>query len=98
LPIASHIATLGLHFDAFYSGYLAGAGQVDKVLTMMDKLCDPQTLVFVDPAFGDHGKLYSLLASGCRADARAVRPRARCRPQPHRGGADARRALRARRL
>jgi pyridoxine kinase len=61
LPIASHIATLGLHFDAFYSGYLAGAGQVDKVLTMMDKLCDPQTLVFVDPAFGDHGKLYSLL-------------------------------------
>jgi len=61
LPIANHLATLGLHFDAFYSGYLAGAGQVDKVLAMMDMLCDPQTLVFVDPAFADHGKLYSLL-------------------------------------
>ena len=28
LPIARHIETLGLHFDAFYSGYLASGAQV----------------------------------------------------------------------
>ena len=32
LPIARHIETLGLHFDAFYSGYLASGAQVEMVL------------------------------------------------------------------
>ena len=51
--------TLGLHFDAFYSGYLASAEQVRLILQVMDMLCDQQTHIFVDPAFADHGKLYS---------------------------------------
>ena len=33
-PIARHIATLGLHFDAFYTGYLASARQTSIVLSM----------------------------------------------------------------
>ncbi len=60
-PIARHLSTLGLHFDAFYSGYLASGAQVDDILAMMDALCDEQTHIFVDPAFADRGRLYSLL-------------------------------------
>lgn len=61
MPIANHLATLGLHFDAFYSGYLASAEQVDILLAVIQKLCDTETHIFVDPAFADHGKLYSLM-------------------------------------
>lgn len=59
LPIASHLQSLALHFDAFYSGYLASAQQVALVLSLVDMLCDSNTRIFVDPAFADHGKLYS---------------------------------------
>lgn len=61
LPIAKHIATLGLHFDAFYSGYLASPQQVDTVLQMLELTCDEKTHIFVDPAFADGGKLYTLM-------------------------------------
>ncbi|MCE5343981.1 MAG: pyridoxamine kinase [Eubacteriales bacterium] len=77
LPIANHLATLGLHFDAFYTGYLAGTGQIDRVLAMIDLLCDAGTHIFVDPAFADHGKLYSLLESNMPVKMRALCARAR---------------------
>ena len=60
-PIGSHLATLGLHYDTFYSGYLANGAQADEVLRLMDLLCDERTHIFVDPAFGDHGRMYSLM-------------------------------------
>ena len=60
-PIADHLATLKLHYNAFYSGYLANGAQVDEVLHMIDVLCDERTHIFVDPAFGDHGRMYSLM-------------------------------------
>ena len=60
-PIAEHLGTLGLHFDTFYSGYLANGAQVNEILRMIDLLCDERTHVFVDPAFGDHGRMYKLM-------------------------------------
>ena len=57
MPIARHLSTLGLHFDAFYSGYLASGAQVDEVLEMTGLLCDESTHIFVDPAFADHGRM-----------------------------------------
>ncbi len=60
-PIGDHLSTLGLHYDTFYSGYLANGAQADEVLHLMDLLCDEQTHIFVDPAFGDHGRMYSLM-------------------------------------
>jgi len=77
LPITRHIATLGLHFDAFYSGYLASPEQVDHILGMIDSLCDAQTHIFVDPAFADQGKLYSLMNDTMPAKMRALCARAR---------------------
>lgn len=63
LPIAEHLATLKLHFDAFYSGYLASAEQAALVLQIAELLCDEDTHVFVDPAFADHGRLYSHMSA-----------------------------------
>jgi len=61
LPIAQHLSMQNLHFEAFYSGYLASSIQVQKVLQIIDLLASPSTHLFVDPAFADHGKMYSLL-------------------------------------
>ena len=72
LPIATHLATLGLHFDAFYTGYLASPRQVEHVLAMQAALCDAQTHVFVDPAFADHGRLYSLMPDTMPAQMRQL--------------------------
>ena len=47
------------------------------VLEMIDLLCDGDTHLFVDPAFGDHGRLYSLLDSGLPAQMRRLCARAR---------------------
>ncbi len=61
LPIARHIATLELPWDALYSGYLASPEQAAMVEEIIALLHTPQTHVFVDPAFADNGKLYSLM-------------------------------------
>ena len=76
LPIARHLRTLGLHYDAFYSGYLASGAQVDAILCMMDMLCDNQTHIFVDPAFADQGRMYSLLDDTMPAQMRRLCSRA----------------------
>ncbi len=77
LPIADHLATLGRSYDAFYSGYLASGAQVDEVLAMIDRLCDQNTHLFVDPAFGDHGRMYSLMDADMPAQMRKLCSRAR---------------------
>ena len=48
----------GVEFDAFYSGFLGNAEQIDITLDMIDSLPDG-TLIFVDPVMGDDGVLYS---------------------------------------
>ena len=72
LPIAEHLSTLGLHFDAFYSGYLASAEQVETILQIQKMLCGPTTHIFVDPAFADHGKLYSHMGDDMPAQMRTL--------------------------
>ena len=76
-PIARHLGTLGLHYDTFYSGYLANGAQVDEILHMMDLLCDEQTHIYVDPAFGDHGRMYSLMDESMPRQMRRLVSRAR---------------------
>ena len=76
-PIGNHLATLGLHYDTFYSGYLASGAQADEVLRLMDLLCDERTHIFVDPAFGDHGRMYSLMDESMPRQMRRLVKRAR---------------------
>lgn len=59
-PIAKHWQSEGIHFDAFYSGYLGSLGQIDIVRDIFEMFRTPDTLVVVDPAMADNGSLYSL--------------------------------------
>ena len=59
LPIARHWQSERLHLDAIYTGYLASTQQIDDVCAFFDLLGGEDTLIFVDPAMADHGKLYT---------------------------------------
>ncbi|MBR1483715.1 MAG: pyridoxamine kinase [Ruminococcus sp.] len=64
LPIAKHWKDENITFDAFYTGYLASAQQIDKVLKLINSLKREADLVIVDPAMADNGKLYPAFDSG----------------------------------
>ncbi len=51
---------MGVSFDGIYSGFLADAGQVDKVLRFLKEFQTEDTLVLVDPVLGDHGKTFKI--------------------------------------
>ena len=56
LSIAAHWSSVGAEFDAVSIGYLADPLQAEKVGKVLDLF---QSTVILDPAMGDHGKLYS---------------------------------------
>ena len=58
----SHYKTLGIEFNAIYSGYLNSHTQADNCIAYMQNY--PNALKVVDPVMGDHGKLYK----ACTAD------------------------------
>ncbi len=58
MPIARHWKDEQVHFDAIYTGYLASGEQVQDVLAFFELLKEEGTMIFVDPAMADHGKLY----------------------------------------
>ena len=64
LPMARHWHSLGLHFDAIYTGYLGSMEQIDLVREVVSLLRDEDTLVLADPAMADNGRLYSLFSPG----------------------------------
>jgi len=57
--MAAHWKTLGLRFDAVYSGWLGSARQEALVEGFLDDFAGPAALRLVDPVMGDHGRLYS---------------------------------------
>jgi len=64
-----HWRSLGLRFDAVYSGYLATVTQAETVLRLIEwqeESDDP--LIVVDPVMGDDGKLYSSMPSDMPAE------------------------------
>ena len=58
LKIAEHWHKLGLHFDAVYTGFLSSAEQIEIVCRIIDLIASDDTVVIVDPAMADNGKLY----------------------------------------
>lgn len=64
MPIAEHWKSLGLRFDAIYTGYLGSPEQADLMGRVMALLGDAGTLRLVDPVMGDQGALYT----GIRGD------------------------------
>ena len=58
-PIAEHWEREGFAFDAVYTGYLGSARQIDVVSSFIDDFSTPDNLIFIDPAMGDLGRLYT---------------------------------------
>jgi len=57
---AAHWESLGLVFDAIYSGFLGSIGQIGIVSDFIDTFRQKDTVVLVDPAMADEGKMYSV--------------------------------------
>ncbi|MCL2528456.1 MAG: pyridoxamine kinase [Defluviitaleaceae bacterium] len=62
LPIATHWQSLGLGFDAIYSGFLGSYKQVEIVSGFIDRFRTADNLVMVDPVMADNGVLYKTFA------------------------------------
>jgi pyridoxine kinase len=59
-PIAAHWNSLGLRFDALYSGFLGSFEQLALVADLFDHLKSQNSFVLVDPVMADNGRLYSV--------------------------------------
>ena len=55
---AAHWKSLGLQFQAVYSGFLGSERQIGIVADFIRQFRGPDTLVVVDPVMGDDGKPY----------------------------------------
>ncbi len=60
--IADHWKSIGLEFDGIYTGYLGSAAQVELISRFVDDFSS--SVVIVDPAMADHGKLYAGFKEG----------------------------------
>ncbi len=58
-PISDHWHRENLVFDAIYTGYLGSFEQLSLVADFFDAHRNANNLIFVDPAMGDYGKLYT---------------------------------------
>ncbi|HDR15695.1 MAG TPA: pyridoxamine kinase [Desulfobacteraceae bacterium] len=54
----NHWRSMGLRFDAIYSGFLGSSHQIDIVGGFIDSFAEADQLVLVDPVMGDNGKAY----------------------------------------
>lgn len=57
-PITNHWQNEKIAFDAIYTGYLGSFEQIDLMKKMFSEFRTDKSITFVDPAMGDHGKLY----------------------------------------
>lgn len=53
-----HWETLGITFDAIYTGYLGSIDHVELLLEHIPTILKEDGKIFIDPAFGDNGKYY----------------------------------------
>lgn len=58
-PVSESWLENDIDFDAIYTGYLGSFEQLELVSAFFDRHKKDDTLVFVDPAMADNGKLYT---------------------------------------
>lgn len=61
-PIINHWMTLGLRFDAIYTGFLGSFRQIAIIADILDRL-KKNTMIIIDPVMADNGKLYTTFPS-----------------------------------
>lgn len=59
-PIINHWESLQLEFDAIYTGFLGSELQIELVDLFINKFKKDNTVLLIDPAMADNGKLYSI--------------------------------------
>lgn len=59
-PFAAHWKSLGISFDAIYSGYLGSFEQIEIVIEFIGEFRKDGCIAVVDPAMADNGKMYAL--------------------------------------
>lgn len=69
-------AGMSLQFDGIYVGYLGSAQQISLVQELVQTYKQQDTLLFVDPVMGDHGKRYSFVTEDMVQGFRALCRRA----------------------
>lgn len=57
--IINHWKSLNLTFDAIYVGYIGRSGEVDTTEKFIADFRKKDTVVYIDPAMADNGKMYS---------------------------------------
>ena len=60
-PVCDHLNKVDISFDTVTTGYMADPTQAEAVLPLLQSSREKGSTVIVDPAMGDHGKLYSRL-------------------------------------
>jgi len=60
--VMDHWSTIGASFDGILTGYLASPAQAALAERLMDDFAGENTKIIVDPAMGDHGRLYAGLS------------------------------------
>ncbi|MBD3308900.1 pyridoxamine kinase [candidate division KSB3 bacterium] len=58
----AHWKSLGIEFDAIYSGFLGSSRQIDIMSAFIRDFARDDQLVVIDPVLGDDGKLYGITA------------------------------------
>ncbi len=61
-PVIEQLKNLGIKFDAVYTGYVPSVGQIDILTDELRFFGKEGAVIFVDPAMGDDGRLYSGLS------------------------------------
>jgi pyridoxine kinase len=61
--IVRHWSSLGLQFNAIYTGYLGSFEQLELVSQIISEFRNEHTLVCIDPVMADGGKLYASFRS-----------------------------------
>lgn len=59
-PFTEHWNSLGLHFDAIYSGFLGSFEQLDLVGEFFDRFKTDDNIILVDPVMADNGAMYKI--------------------------------------
>jgi len=59
LKMIRHWQTMGISFNAIYSGFLGNPRQADVLAEVVSSLAAPDCLIVVDPVLADDGEMYS---------------------------------------
>lgn len=61
-PFMKHWKSLGIKFDAIYTGFLGSFKQLEIVKEFFDEFRTNDNLILVDPVMADNGELYSIFS------------------------------------